>query len=313
MLISNYTSFFKPLISIKNMDEKEIESYKKAGKIAVEVIAYAKEFIKPGMKLLEIAEKIEDKIKELGGEIAFPVNLSIDEVAAHYTPGPEDEGVACGLLKVDLGACVNGYISDTAFSVDLTEDGKHKEIIELNKKALESALKIVKAGVMVNEIGEAVSNVVGDKYSIVRNLSGHSLDKDMIHAGLTISNYKNNNDLELKDIVIAIEPFLTYGVGEIYEGKDSEIYMLQREASVRDSDARKILKFIKEKYNTRPFCRRWLVSEGFKKVSFVLKILTQQGILKNFPVLVEKSKKPVSQWEHSVLIGDGESIVYTRD
>jgi len=311
-VIFNHTSFFKPLSPLKIMEKTEIESYKKSGEITVQVIAYAKEIIKPSVKLLDVAEKIEGKIVELGGQIAFPVNLSIDEFAAHYTPGPDDESVARGLLKVDLGVAVDGYISDTAFSVDLTDDGKHKEMIELNKAALDAVLGVLKPGMKVNEIGGAVSGVVGDKYSIVRNLSGHSLDKDTIHAGLTLSNYENDNETELNDIAIAIEPFLTTGVGEIYEGKDSEIYMLQKDGAVRDSDGRKILKFVRENYKTRPFCRRWLVNAGFKKVSFVLKILTNQGILKNFPVLVEKSKKPVSQWEHSVLIADGEAVVYTR-
>ncbi len=294
------------------MDKQEIESYKKAGEIAKKVVAYARGIVKPGVKLLEIAEKIEGKIIEFRGDIAFPVNLSIDEIAAHYTPSPDDETKADGLLSVDIGVAVDGFIADTAFSVDLTKDKKYKDMIELNEKALESALKIIKPGVMIKEIGEAISKVVGDKYSVVRNLSGHSLDKNQIHAGLTISNYQNNNNLELKDIAIAIEPFLTSGRGEIYEGKDSEIYALQKGGSIRDGDARKILKFVKEKYDTLPFCRRWLVRAGFKKVDFCLKVLTQQGIFKNFPVLIEKGRVAVSQAEHSVLITKEQAIIYTK-
>ncbi len=310
---SQLCKFFKPLISLMSMDKNEIESYKKAGKIATKVVAYAKEIIKPEVKLLDVAEKIEGKIGELGGEVAFPVNFSLNEVAAHYTPSPEDDTLAEGLLNVDIGVAVDGYIADTAFSLDLTKDGKHKEMIELNEKALDAALDVVKPGVKVNEIGAAVLSVVKDsEYVIVRNLSGHSLGRNMIHAGLTISNYKNSNENVLKEIAIAIEPFLTTGVGEIYEGKDSEIYMLQKDGAVRDGDARKILKFVRENYKTRPFCRRWLVNAGFKKVNFALKILTNQGILKNFPVLIEKSKKPVSQAEHSVLVLEDGCVVYTR-
>ena len=139
---------------------------------------------------------------------------------------------------------------------------------------------------------------------VIKNLSGHSLDKNITHAGLTISNYRNENEQELKDIAIAVEPFLTTGAGEIYESKDSEIFMLLKEVNVRNKDARELLKFIKENYTTRPFCKRWLVKQGFKKLDFILKLLVKQDILHNFPVLIEKNKEPVSQAEHTILITD---------
>lgn len=101
------------------MEKNEIENYKKAGGIAKQVLEYGKSIIKPGMLLLEIAEKIEFKIKELGGKPAFPCNLSINEIAAHCTPNIKDETKASGLLKVDLGVSVDGCIVDTAFSLDL--------------------------------------------------------------------------------------------------------------------------------------------------------------------------------------------------
>ncbi|MEI6058738.1 MAG: M24 family metallopeptidase, partial [archaeon] len=104
------------------MEKQEIESYKKAGDIAKRVVAYARDFIKPGMLLIDIANKIDSKIDELGVEAAFPVNLSLNEIAAHYTPSADDETLAEGLLKVDIGVSVNGYIADVAFSLDLTED-----------------------------------------------------------------------------------------------------------------------------------------------------------------------------------------------
>src|SRR3989339_515922 len=71
----------------------ENNKIKKAGKIAKEVKDYAKSFIKKDMSLLEIAEKIENKIIELGGKMAFPTNLSINEIAAHYTPAHNDETI----------------------------------------------------------------------------------------------------------------------------------------------------------------------------------------------------------------------------
>ena len=298
------------------MNAQEIQSYKKAGQIAVQMREYARELIKPKMPLLEIAEKIEAKIIELDGEIAFPVNLSINEVSAHYTPSANDKTKAEDLLKVDLGVEINGYIADTAFSLDLTDNKKFKEMIELNKKIHENELNAIKPGIKVGKIGTKAQEVLEEynkknktSFSIVRNLSGHSLGQYEIHAGLSISNYKNEKQDELNDIAIAIEPFVTTGKGEIYNGKPSEIFMLQNEKQIRDKDARELLKFIKENYKTKPFCKRWLEKQGFKKIDFLLGLLVKQEILHNFPVLIEKTKKPVSQEEHTVIIHNKVEVI----
>lgn len=301
------------------MEKEDIESYRKAGKIASKVIAYTKETIKEGVLLVDIAEKVEGKIRELGAEPAFPLNLSINEVAAHYTPSLNDKTKAEGILKIDLGVEVNGCIADTAFSVDLTKDKKFTEMIALNEKALESALKIVRSGVEIGKIGGVIHSEVEEfnkknkkSYSIIKNLTGHSLGKDEIHAGLSIPNYKNANENTLKEVAIAIEPFLTTGVGEVYESSVSEIYNFNNDLPTRDRDARKLLEFVKEKYKTRPFCRRWLEKQGFQKLNFSLSTLVKQGIFHNFPVLIEKSKMPVSQAEHTVILFDEKSEITTR-
>lgn len=286
------------------MQNEEIESYREAGKIASEVVSYAKGFIVKGMKLLDIAENIEEKIIELGGDIAFPTNLSMNEVAAHYTPVVGDETVAEGLLKVDLGVSVNGFIADTAFSLDLSEEERFKEMIELNEKMLEEALSGIKVGSPVSVIGNRMGEIVSDsEFTTIKNLTGHELGEDNVHAGITVSNCPNDSSFELKDIAIAVEPFLTTGAGEVYEGKDSDIFMLVAEGNVRDRIVREVLQFIRDNYKTRPFCGRWL-NKRFKGIRYALSVLRKQGIIHNFPVLVEKSKKPVSQAEHTVLVTD---------
>jgi len=292
------------------MEQQEIEDYRKAGKISVEVKTFARKLIKPDMPLLEIAEKIESQIEKLGGELGFPVNLSLNEIAAHYTPSTNDETEAEGLLKIDFGVSINGFIADTAFSLDLSEDNRFKDMIELNEQALENALSKLNAESKVKDIGKAIQEKVkASDFTTIKNLSGHSLDKDKIHAGLTISNYENENSTPLKDTAFAIEPFLTTGQGEVYEGKPSEIFMLQQEKPVRDKDARELLQFIKQNYKTRPFCKRWLEKQGFKKLEFILPLLVQQNILHNFPTLIEKAKKPVSQAEHTVIIIDKVEVI----
>ena len=128
----------------------------KAGKIASEVRAYAKSFIKPNMKLLEIAEKIEDKIVKLGGKPAFPTNLSINEIAAHYTPSYNDETLAHGLLKVDFGVHVDGWTADIAFSLDLEASSLNKKLISASEEALKKALETAKENISISEIGKII-------------------------------------------------------------------------------------------------------------------------------------------------------------
>lgn len=314
--------------SVSNEDSLDEEStgisaealkcYLKAGEISKKVKEYMKTIVKKDVLLVELADKIEAKIKELGGDMAFPTNISIDEIAAHYTPTARDETRASGLLKVDIGVEVEGFIADTAVSFDLTDDKKYSEMIKINELALETALKELKIGAPLKVIGNKISEIVegygahagvssdgqSRKYKIIRNLTGHGLDKNNIHAGITVSNLKNENNLELKDIAIAIEPFLTEGRGEIYEGKPSEIYVIQQEKTPRDRDARIMLEYILKNYKTKPFCKRWLERSGLPKPNYCLSLLVREGIVYNFPVLVEKERKPVSQAEHTVVFAD---------
>jgi len=297
------------------MDKADVGSYVRAGEIAREVKEFVREMIKPGMKLIDIAEGIDAKILELGGEFAFPVNLSLNEVAAHFTPATGDESIAEGILKVDIGVAVDGFIADTAISFDLTEDGEFGEMIALNEEVLKKASESVKVGMMVRDVGEAAQSVMeeydGDEFVVIKSLCGHSLDQDEIHAGLTISNYRNENKMVLDDIAFAIEPFVTTGVGDIFEGKGGGIYVLKSGGQVRDRDARKVLEFIREEYGPCPFCERWLAKAGFERLKFVLGMLVKQGILYEYPMLIEKSRKPVSQFENTFVVADGEVICTT--
>lgn len=301
------------------MEKEEFDSYVKAGEISREIKKFIRDLIKPGMKLIEIAEAIDSKIFELGGEPAFPVNLSIDEIAAHFTPEKNCEKIAKGLLKVDFGVAINGFIADTAISFDLTEDKRYGKMLELNKSILNNINEIVREGLIISDVGnsaqdtlEKYNEVNNTNFSIIKSLCGHSLGENNIHAGLTISNYRNDNSTNLDDMAFAIEPFVTTGDGDIYEGQPGGIYALQSDGNVRDRDAREILNFIKETFRTRPFCSRWLEDEGFKKIKFSLSTLVKQGILYHYSMLIEKSKAPVSQFENTFVIANGQAVRTTE-
>jgi methionyl aminopeptidase len=294
------------------MNKQELEAYQKAGEIAKKVKEYAKKQIKQGKPLAEIAEQIEAKIKDLGGEPAFPVNLSIDDIAAHYTPTLSDEKIAEGLLKVDIGVHINGFIADTAFTLDLTKKQEHKPLIQAAEAALEAAEKITTAKTSFGTIGSSIHKEITDLgFSPIRNLSGHSLGQFQVHAGETIPNYDNNNENPIGEGAFAIEPFATSGEGLIYEGADSNIYHLIKEGNVRDSNAREILAWIQENKETLPFSERELEREFKRSVKISLKRLIEAGLIESYPQLIEKSHAPVAQAENTIIISKDKVEVIT--
>jgi methionyl aminopeptidase len=288
------------------------EDYKKAGEISIKVKEFAKNLIKRDMLLVEIAQKIEDEIKKQGGEIAFPVNLSINEIAAHYHPTLEDETRANGLLKIDIGIHVNGFIADSAFSIDLTENKQYSELIKASEHALENALKILDKDPTLNEIGETIQKSISSHgFSPIINLSGHSLDKYTIHAGITIPNNANNNQNKLDFGAYAIEPFATTGQGKVVDGPSSNIFRIINLKTPRSPTARKILEYIWQKNQTLPFSLREL-QEKFGNISrLAIKELEQNNIIHNYPQLLEASHHPVSQAEHTFIKTPNKGIIIT--
>lgn len=287
----------------------------KAGQIAKEVVAYAKTIIKKDMLLLDIAEKIEAKIIELGGKPAFPVNLSINEIAAHYTPSYDDETKASGLLKIDIGVQIDGWTADTAFSLDLEESEENKKLIEAAEKALQSAINTVKDKKTLNEIGKSIHDSIisiNEDFSPIRNLSGHEIDQHLLHAGITIPNYDNGNEKLLEDGLYAIEPFSTTGAGVVYDGKDSGIYYLLERKAIRDNLARQIIDFIEQEYKHLPFCSRWIVKKFGTRALISLSLMEKSGILHHFPQLVDKNHGKVAQSEHTILIEKEKIQVTTK-
>ena len=294
------------------MNNSEKQKALKAGEIAKQVKQFAKSIIKPNMPLLEIAEKIENKIIQLGAKPAFPVNLGINEITAHYTPSYNDETIANGLLKIDFGVQIDGFVADTAFSLDLENSEENKKLIEASEIALKNAIQKIKNEISLGEIGKTIQNSIESKgFSPITNLSGHEMQQYELHAGKTIPNIDNKKTEKITKGLYAIEPFATNGSGKVIEGKPSGIYLLINEKNVRSIEARKILNFIIEEYKTLPFCSRWIVKKFGIKSLFALKQLEKNGNLHQYPQLVEVSHSKVSQAEHTVFVDD--NVIVTTD
>lgn len=280
-----------------------MEEWIKAGEIAAKAREYGITLIKPEVSLFEVTEKIEGKIKELGGKCAFPVQLSINSVAAHYNAFVDDrvmfkEG---DLVKLDLGVHIDGAVADTAITVDL---GDHAKLVEASREALKAALEIVKPGVELREIGKVIEKVITSYgFNPIRNLGGHGLGLYDVHDSPFIPNFDNGDTTKLeKGQKIAIEPFATDGVGMVDEGNLSEIYNLENLKPVRDMTSRKLLKYIGDEFQTLPFAKRWL--KDFRGTNFALSNLVRSGVVHHFNQLVEKSGGLVSQHEHTIIVGE---------
>lgn len=283
-----------------------------AGKIASEVKKFARTIVKKDVSLLEIAEKIENKIFELGGKPAFPTNLSINEIAAHYTPAHNDETKAHGLLKIDLGVHIDGEIADTAFSIDLENSEENKKLIETSEKALENAIKKINSSTSLSEIGKTIQDTIESYgFSPIINLSGHSIDKYDLHSGITIPNIDNGQKTPIGLGVRAIEPFATSGNGKVYDGRLSGIYAVINSKNVRSPIAREILQYVVEEYQTLPFCSRWLIKKFGTKALIGLKQLEENGNLHHYNQLIESANAPVAQAEQTLLIEKKEVIITT--
>jgi len=297
---------------IQTLDKESLEKLKQAGDIAKQVKQYIKPLIKPNTSLLEIAEKIELKIKELGGKPAFPTNLSINEIAAHDTPAHNDDRIAQGLLKVDIGVHIDGYIADTAFSIDLENSKENQNLIKAAEVGLKKGIDIISLKKPINEIGAEIEKAIkACDFEPVRNLSGHEIEQYELHAGLTIPNFDNTQTTQIKEGTFAIEPFTTNGFGAVRDGKPSGIYSIQGEGNVRDNFARQVLQFIEEEYQTLPFCSRWLVKRFGTKALLALNQIERAGILHHYKQLIEKNNAKVAQAEHTIIITEKEKIVTT--
>jgi len=289
-----------------------MENWIKAGKLTAEVITYGKSLIKVDVSPLEVITKIENKIQELKAKPAFPPQISINELAAHCIPDKEIKFQKGDLVKLDVGVHIEGAIGDSAVSIDL---GNNEKLIKASEEALQEAIKIIKIGTKLNEIGKVINETIKKHgFNPIKNLSGHSIEEYQEHAGMTIPNFDNGDTTELtKGQIIAIEPFATTGPGSVEDGKESGIYKLLEPRQVRNQMTRDLLIYIAENYQTLPFAKHWLIKKfGPFKTGFALKVLEREGIVHHYKQLVEKSKEKVSQAEHTLLIDDEVKVLTKR-
>jgi methionyl aminopeptidase len=294
-----------------------IESYIKAGKIVSNIRNEASKMIKDGALVLDLVTYVESEILKSGAEIAFPCNVSINEYAAHYTSpaGDKTKFKAGDMVKLDLGAMIDGYIADTAVTVlasgnmdeNYTQDeiNLHEEIIEASAAGLEAAIATVRAGVELSKIGAAVHEAISE-YNLnpIFNLMGHSLEQNNLHAGISIPNYDNNDNFKLDEgQAVAIEPFATNGEGIVNDAPGHYIFSYLANKPFRMKSTQKVLKYIQHNNRYVPFSGRWITDEfGERKGAIALKQLSDAMAIYPYAPLREKQDCFVSQKEHTIIV-----------
>jgi methionyl aminopeptidase len=303
------------------VNEEEKDNAILAGKIAAKAVMYGKTLIQPNVKMVDALDQIERFVKDNGGHMAFPAQISLNEIAAHFCPLADDISVfkPTDIIKLDLGVHVDGIIADTAVTIIFKEyNDKYQELLDLKRaseEALSNALKYIRPGVQLGEIGLIIQESIA-KYDLspIRNLSGHGLGKYSIHEHPTVPNFNSKDKHELEDNqLIAIEPFATNGHGMIFESSNATLFSLNSIKGVRSNMTREVLRDVQE-FKTLPFTTRWLTSKhSFSKVRFALNDLKNLGVVHDYPPLVEMGKGMVSQSEHTVIVREKPIITTQRE
>ena len=290
------------------MKDEIFENYRLAGELAAAVIKKGAHEIRPGASYADVVGFIEDLVSAEGSGLAFPLNVSLNEDAAHDTASLEDsrEFSKGDLVKLDLGIHVDGYIADTAITVDL---GNNDLLMEASRSALEKAIAKVRPGITTGEIGSVIQSEIEMRgYRPIANLTGHGLDRFVVHTGPSIPNIGLTGGTVIREgMVFAIEPFATTGTGHVSEKRRVEIFSQLCEKPVRLPAARQILEAVRDRRGM-PFAKRWLPDP---RPDIALSSLARSGVLHPFPVLSDVPGSLVSQHEHTLIVTEDGCVVTT--
>lgn len=296
------------------MDDDERERWREAGRITAEARRLGREQVEVGGDWADVCEAVEGFIRDEGAEPAFPTNISVNEDAAHDTARPREERTfeEGDVVKIDVGAHVDGYIGDTATTILLGDRGA--DLREAAEAALEAGIGTVQDGANVSEIGAAVQDAMHEKGAKpIANLTGHLIERYEQHAGLSIPNIPHG-DAELEaGMVVAVEPFATEGAGRIHEAEDGGIYHFKRSKPQRQKHARLAMETIEEEYDELPFASRWLVDAGVdeRRMPMVVRALKRQDCIEAYGVLTEDDDGLVAQAEHTMIVTEDGAEVTT--
>lgn len=299
-----------------SLPENVFQKYRLAGKIAKEVREKMKKTVREGMLIFDLCEKAESLIREKGGKPAFPCNISVNEIAAHYTSPPQDRRriPENSLVKVDIGVHVDGYIADTATTVCFNPE--YEAMVRTAEEALEKAVEILRDGLFSSRFGSTIQKTIKKRgFKPVSNLTGHSIGRYLVHAGKSLPNVFSLSISRVKaGEVYGVEPFVTTSdaAGRVENGKSAYIFRFRKHRPVKNFYAKQLLKRIEKDFGALPFTERWMQSQVTqRKYRDAFRQLLSSKSITSYPLLVEASGKPVAQAEHTIMIVEDGCLVLT--
>lgn len=289
-------------------DKEELEKFRLSGKILRETREEMRLIVKENMPIIDVCEKVEGLIRAKGGKPAFPCNVSINEIAAHYTSPPNDKSIIPenSVVKVDLGVHVDGYVTDTAFTVCFNPE--FKTMVSTAENALNTALSNIRADMTIGRIGGLIETAIKNRgFKPISNLTGHSVGRYLIHAGTSIPNV--SQPVSITKIrageIYALEPFVTTidAIGRVDESSQETIFRFLKNRPLKNKYTQKLLKYIEVNFRTLPFAERWLmgVVPPEQHASAFKELFTSKAVA-SYRVFVEASKRPVAQAEHTIVV-----------
>ena len=353
------------MLSIKNLADYEykfinynyslkevMENFKKAGNIHKEIksIILGDGFLTEGKRYIDIADDIEKLILEktnsdinnLEQGIGFPIGLSINECAAHWTPNPGENKLLKkdDLVKIDYGVHYGGCIVDSAFSFSL--DDKFNELISISQAATNLVIKNSGVGQDLGDLGCIVEEFIESteieldgkivQLKSVKDLTGHKINPWLIHGEKSIPNFSCNYPVKMEENEFyAVETFVSTGTGRTMEGMECSHYMIDTERILYDirnkenpeQNYRPIKMDKRENFlykrilgfrETLPFCKKWLRRQNIDKYQIPLKTLVNKGKVKSYPPLNDSKGSNVAQHEHTIMIrekANGGNIIFS--
>ncbi|HJW97861.1 MAG TPA: type II methionyl aminopeptidase [Candidatus Bathyarchaeia archaeon] len=301
---------------MSELEKEALDKLRLSGKILRETREEIKNYVREGMPIIEICEKAENLIRNKGGKPAFPCNVSINEIAAHYTSPPNDTTKIPenSVVKVDIGAHVDGYLTDTAVTVCFNPE--YTGLVETAERALKVAVENIRPGLSTSQLGSIIESSIKSRgFKPVSNLTGHQVGRYLVHTGTSLPNVAQLFSSKLKlGGTYAVEPFVTLpnAAGRVEDGDEAAIFRFVKSRSLKNNHARQLLKYIEVNFRTLPFAERWLQNvvprENYREAFHEL---LSSKCLMQYPVFVEASGKTVAQAEHTVLLIEGGCSVLT--
>jgi methionyl aminopeptidase len=302
---------------MSEFDANAIEKFRRSGKILRETREEMKKYVREGMPIIDVCERAENLIREKGGKPAFPCNVSVNEIAAHYTSPPNDTSKIPekSVIKVDIGAHIDGYVTDTAVTVCFNPE--YASLVETAERALKIAIDSILPDMSTSKLGSIIEKTIKSRgLKPISNLTGHSVGRYLVHAGTSLPNVSHLFSSKIKlGGIYAIEPFVTFpdAAGKVEDDENVvAIFRFIKSRSLKNPHAKQLLNFIEENLKTLPFAERWLqgvVPEEHYRGAF-RELVTSKALM-GYPVFVEASRKPVAQAEHTVMIIEDGCVVLT--